>query len=817
MDLSSVLPQLRDDLRISQQGTPEGPIFVFKDPRTDRFYRFRAAEHFIARQLDGRTSLDTVGCRAEAQLGTLFPPESLSAFVNQLHRLGLLETAESQKATPRKNRMRGDLFALRWRVYDPDRLLSWLVHKVWFCFTPTFLVCSAGLMVLAVGLTLANGQEIARDLKSLYRVENLLSIWLTMFVVTTLHEFAHGLTCKRFGGEVHELGFLLLYFQPAFYCNVSDAWLFSEKSKRLWVSAAGAYFECTLWALCAMLWRITVAGTWVHTAALVIMTTSGIRSFFNMLPLIKLDGYYFLTDLLDVPNLRARAFRYLRAWIACAVFPSSKWAIQELQGPTPRERTIYLIYGLLAGTFSAWLLGSFAWWVEATLVQHYQGLGFVLFVTLIIGVFRHPLTRAYRSALAWLKTAPTAIAATKVPRRPVKIILFVAGTLTLLVVGRLPLTISGEFRVLPIENADVRAEVPGILEEVFVNEGDVVQTGTVIARLADRDYRAELREVYAQLDEKQARLRLLRVGARPEEIEVARKAVAAAKTRQEQAQKRYDESSNFRTERLARATATVEKSRERLKFADHNFERVRALFEQGFISKRDSDEIEEQRAVREKELEEAEATLRQVQADTLSEFVKDLAITEKDLHEAQAKLALVLAGSRQEDIDATRAEIARLEARRDHLEEQLALLRVIAPHPGVITTPRIKEKVGQLVSKGDLIAEVHDLRMIEAEIAMPEQEIADIAVGEPVRLKARGYPGETFSGTVMAIAPAASDRQDLAESKILRVRTLIENRSMLLRSEMTGNAKIYCGKRSILELVTRRIVRYIRVEFWSWW
>jgi multidrug efflux pump subunit AcrA (membrane-fusion protein) len=129
----------------------------------------------------------------------------------------------------------------------------------------------------------------------------------------------------------------------------------------------------------------------------------------------------------------------------------------------------------------------------------------------------------------------------------------------------------------------------------------------------------------------------------------------------------------------------------------------------------------------------------------------------------------------------------------------------------------MKEKIGQLVSKGDLIAEVHDLSIIEAEIAVPEQEIADVEVGQTVRLKARAYPAEVFPGTVTAIAPAAVQQEPALDSKILRVRTTIDNESMVLRSQMTGNAKIYCGKRSALELVTRRIVRYIRVEFWSWW
>ncbi len=64
--------------------------------------------------------------------------------------------------------------------------------------------------------------------------------WLTVIAITTCHEFAHGLTCKHYGGENHEIGFRLMYGRPRFFCNVSDAWLFREKAKRVWVTLAGA-------------------------------------------------------------------------------------------------------------------------------------------------------------------------------------------------------------------------------------------------------------------------------------------------------------------------------------------------------------------------------------------------------------------------------------------------------------------------------------------------------------------------------------------------------------------------------------------------
>src|SRR5439155_23986335 len=124
-------------------------------------------------------------------------------------------------------------------------------------------------------------------------------LWLAMCAVSTAQEFAHGLTCKHFGGEVRELGALLIYLQPALYCNVSDAWLFPEKRKRLWVGFAGAYFEMFLWACALLLWRVTDSETSLNFAALCVLATSGVKTLLNLNPLIKLDGYYLLSDLLD--------------------------------------------------------------------------------------------------------------------------------------------------------------------------------------------------------------------------------------------------------------------------------------------------------------------------------------------------------------------------------------------------------------------------------------------------------------------------------------------------------------------------------------
>ncbi len=202
-------------------------------------------------------------------------------------------------------------------------------------------------------LAVANWDRLRQDLAGLIRWGALIGLVAAMFAVSTAHEFAHALTCKHFGGEVRELGFLLVYLQPALYCNVSDAWLFPEKRKRLWVGFAGPYFEMFLWACAVLVWRVTDPETWLNFAALAVIATSGIKTLLNLNPLIKLDGYYLLCDLLDIPNLRRRAFSHIGDGMRrLAGFGETVKA--EL---SRREKRIYLAYGLVSAGVSFSVLG----------------------------------------------------------------------------------------------------------------------------------------------------------------------------------------------------------------------------------------------------------------------------------------------------------------------------------------------------------------------------------------------------------------------------------------------------------------------------
>src|SRR5256886_9027587 len=113
--------------------------------------------------------------------------------------------------------------------------------------------------------------EFAASVQRLFNPHGLLFLWLVVFSVTTMHEFSHGMTCRHFGGKVREVGFMLIYFQPAFYCDVSDSWMFASRRERMWVTFAGGYFQLVVWGLCTIVWRITDPNTLLNQIVLVVI------------------------------------------------------------------------------------------------------------------------------------------------------------------------------------------------------------------------------------------------------------------------------------------------------------------------------------------------------------------------------------------------------------------------------------------------------------------------------------------------------------------------------------------------------------------
>src|SRR5437660_12353308 len=255
------------------------------------------------------------------------------------------------------------------------------------------------------------------------------------------------------------------------------------------------------------------------------------------------------------------------------------------------------------------------------------------------------------------------------------------------------------------------------------------------------------------------------------------------------------------------AKANVTKAEDNLKYSQIRLAMVKRVFDENLISRKEYEDASAQESA-----------------------------ARNDLAVAKDQLNLLLGGTRPEDIEATRAQIEQFKADQRHLGEQRRMLMVYSPSDGVVATPtlQLKQLTHQLVKKGDLIAKIFDLRTVTAQIAVDEKDIADVSVNQKVVLRARAYPDEIFYGTVnfvstsvlgalpagngeVALLPGTSSSSSSNAKKTILITTQIDNHSLLLKPEMTGQAKILCGRKRTLDLLTRRFAHTVKVEFWSWW
>lgn len=320
--------RLRGDLEIDPQKFEGRTYFVVKDPVSLRYYRFKEQEQFLLQFMDGERTLD----EAQKQYEKRFRPERLTledleSFAQQLLTAGLAQNESPKAGTQlferRKKRLRKEwlqtltnILYIKLPVYDPDRLLAWMIKYTWWIFSTWFLLLSIGVMLAAILLVMTHFQTFRDRLPSYHEFFSFKTVgylWLALGLVKIIHEFGHGLSCKAFGGEVHEMGALFLCFSPCLYANVSDAWTLPNKWHRIIISAAGIYVELIIAAIATFVWWNSPSQPFINNMALSLMIVCSVSTVvFNANPLMRYDGYYVLADLLEIPNLRDRSNRYLK-------------------------------------------------------------------------------------------------------------------------------------------------------------------------------------------------------------------------------------------------------------------------------------------------------------------------------------------------------------------------------------------------------------------------------------------------------------------------------------------------------------------------
>jgi putative peptide zinc metalloprotease protein len=502
--------RLRPDLDIAPQKYEGRTFYVVKDPVSLRYYRFKDQEHFLLEFMDGQHTLDD----AQKAFEKRFRPdrltlEDLEQFAQQLLTAGLAQNESPQAGKQlfdrRKKRRRSELMQtltnilyIKIPVFDPDKLLTWMLKYLRWIFTVPFLLVSCAVMAAALGLVLTHFETFRDKLPSyheFFSFKTVAYLWVALGVVKIIHEFGHGLSCKAFKGEVHEMGLLFLCLSPCLYCNVSDAWTLPNKWKRIIISGAGIYVELIIAAIATFVWWNTPSQPFINNLSLSLMIVCSVSTVvFNANPLMRYDGYYVLLDWLEIPNLRDRSNRFLQNVVLEYCLGVE---VQPEQYMQLGRKLLFIFYAIVSWIYRWVVTFSILYMLHSFLRPYKLGVVSDFMAVFAAGSLAGwPLYRLgknihKRGRLPDMKPLRVAVSAS-----------FVGAVVLFFFLVPLPVSRVRQLALVQVDpdtNHKVFVTVPGVLEELKVSNGQSVRKGDVLAVFSSRDLQAEYLEAKTQL------------------------------------------------------------------------------------------------------------------------------------------------------------------------------------------------------------------------------------------------------------------------------------------------------------------------------
>ncbi len=798
--------------------------FAVRDLRTKAYFRVGVQEAFLLDELRLGVSFEQLKDRFFAKFGDALQFSDFDDFLKLLAGRQLLKDAKQYTASadgirPISNDdddegeivnlsgRGGNFLYYRLPLINPNRFLNWFVDSFPVFWTKSFIFATVCMILFALFVVLTNGTELANGFRNAIRWESLVITVLAIFSATIIHELGHGATCKRFGGEVTEAGFLIMFFLPCLYVNVSDAWIIRERWKRLAITLAGGYCDLCIWALSVLVWRVTELTSTVNYIAMVLLTTCGSRSLMNFNPLIRLDGYYLLSDILEYPNLYKQARQY---WIG-----SLNWLLWGAKKPTTPRMPVFTIgYGMIMWFFGLSLLSVVGWRALGLARLEYG-----LFGVISIGcLLAYGVRRVFRGLIGeeFLKMI------TKRTGRFIGIVGLLVGGVVASFLIPLEYASSGNFEVRPASDVDVCSPVHSFIATVCVQDGQAVDRDQTIVELHAPDLVSMIATKAAEELNAKATLAKLEAGPRPEEIRALERRVSLLNdwctlgtTDLESSKKTLDFEISSLNEKSNQLRLQIE-------LAETILSKTEELKSKGAVAGAQIIVEKSQLEVLKSQLLELKSKQSGVETEGVKKATSELAQRKRQLNDAESDLLLLRLGARKEEVEAAKARVSMLEEELRFLIEQRSKLTIRAPVSGVVSAPRLREKVGQFMPKGMPICRIEIPGKPFLELMIPEVDTARIEKGQKVRLKAKSLPFATIAATVDRIAPAASvpndttipSQQGASTRQLLAVYCSIEGTESRLKSGMTGVGRVSCGQSSLGEIVITRLYKYIRTEFW---
>ena len=489
-------PALRKSLVIRRQVQMGEVTWVVKVPETNKFYLFDEASWGLIELFDGtrtpgeileeyrrRLGDDDVGLALvldyEEMLRGIEALEQSTAERN----LQLLSKFASLRHRTAKEKSEGfNPFFLLFKILDPDRILTRTVRYVRWLWRPPTVAVACVCFLFTIGVFATRFDTIWAETIELYSFLkkpfwDFVQFWVILTSIGCIHDFAHGYTTKMYGGEVHDMGIALLYFTPAFYCDTTDSLLFTNKWQKLWVTVAGIYIEGILCTLATALWMASYPDTLLHELAYKAMLFTGVSTvFFNINPLVKIDGYYALCSFLEISELREDSFKWLGALFQRHVLRLSV----DVPVFSRRKKRIFAVYGTLALVYLGFIMAFIATLLDSFYSRLVPEISLILLLLTLYLFFRNRVRLVVRvSRLFYLDKKEFLMS----PRARAPLLSAAGALFLLLALPWYPRTIRMATVLEPVVTARLEAPEDGVVREVLVREGDAVRKGQVLLRL----------------------------------------------------------------------------------------------------------------------------------------------------------------------------------------------------------------------------------------------------------------------------------------------------------------------------------------------
>jgi putative peptide zinc metalloprotease protein len=473
-------------------GRPTVRILV---PGVDAVFNLEPRTWNLVRFFDGQRSYEEV---AEAY----FKETGIRVSLDELHELAddlesiefwyktpqekniayLLQSADARRNALKQKSRWSDLGFVTFPAFNPDNFLVWLDKKIGFVFTWWFTIFTLCAFSVTLAIFISHWTEVGRDTLQFFNFADktwldLAVFWGITLVLAAIHETAHGVTSRHFGARVSSMGFALIYLTPGFYTDTTEGVVRCPPWERVLISIAGVWSELYLCTIATVAWWGTPPGTAIHDFAYVVVLMTGIATvLLNWNPLMKLDGYHILCDLLGILDLKENSTAYVSAWVKKNI-----WRLPVEVPYVPKRRRLgFAFYAIASGLYSYTVLYILARFVGNIFRNFNPEWSFVPELATGALIFRSRI----RSLANFMKFL-------YLDKKDRIRIWFRSRQWRWVIVGfamalMLPLwreSVGGRFVLEAADRAPIRARVSGIVTKVYIGEGQNVVQGAVVAQL----------------------------------------------------------------------------------------------------------------------------------------------------------------------------------------------------------------------------------------------------------------------------------------------------------------------------------------------